>query len=285
MPSKSYPQLGTLASVNAGDLFAGYRGSGPLKTYTAAIVKAFMSADSLPLAGGALTGVLKLPNGTEAAPALSFASEAATGLYRSGSGNLDVAILGTRRLNLSASGLNIYGACAATGFTGPLTGNVIGNLTGNVTGDVSGNAGTATKWATARSFTGDVTATGVDGSGNVATTLATTQSAVHTWSALQTITGGVVNGSSIKSADYTLAPADAGKVISFTSNSGITLTLPAGATPGQITKIVNGTGSDLTIAGDGTSNVSFMDTLTSTLANSRTCWCLCLAANIWVVSS
>lgn len=124
MTTKTYDQLGTFPSVSDGDLIAGYRGSGPLKTYTATIVRTYMSALSLPLAGGTMTGALKIANGTEAAPALSFGSETGTGLYRSGAGNLDVAILGTRRLNLSATGLNVYGVCAAVSFAGPLNGTV-----------------------------------------------------------------------------------------------------------------------------------------------------------------
>ena len=158
-----------------------------------------------------------------------------------------------------------------------------------MTGNVSGNAGTATKWATARdlSLTGDVTATlsNVDGSAAVsgAATLATTQTAVHTWSALQSITGGFLNGSASKSADYTLVAGDAGKIITFISNSGLDLTLPAGLSAGHITKIINVTGSTLAIAGDGTSSVFFVDSFSSPLANSRSCWVGNIGANIWYV--
>lgn len=126
MTTVTYADLDTLASVADGDLLAGWRGAGPLKTYTALIVKAYMAADSLPLAGGTMTGPLKLANGSEGAPALSFGSEATTGIYRSGAGNLDVSILGVRRLNLSASGLNVYGTLTAQALAGPLNGSVGG---------------------------------------------------------------------------------------------------------------------------------------------------------------
>lgn len=92
------------------------------------------------------------------------------------------------------------GIIAANGFVGPLT----------------GTASLATKWATARNFplTGDVTGTcSTDGSADcsAATTLATTQGAVHTWSGLQTLGAGLT----ISGGSYTQNTGN------FNLNSGL----------------------------------------------------------------
>lgn len=231
MTTKTYAQLGTLASVADGDLIAGYRGAGPLKTYTATIVRTYMSALSLPLTGGTLTGALRTATGNEGAPTVSFSAETGTGIYRSGAGNWDVSISGTRRLNLSATGLNIYGACAATSFAGPLNGAV---------GGTTPAAGAFTTLS-------------------ASSTLAA--------SGLSSLTGGYVNGVAVKTANYTLVAADAGKTILFTTNSGLTLTVPASTVPnGAEVKIVNLTGSTLAISG-----ASFLDGLSSPIANLTSC--------------
>lgn len=70
------------------------------------------------LAGSSSIGLI---DGTVASPALYFASEPATGLYRAASGEYNLAILGVLRSTLSATGLAIVG-------------------TGNFTGGVSGGA-------------------------------------------------------------------------------------------------------------------------------------------------
>lgn len=67
---------------------------------------------------GSITTV-SLADGTVGAPALSYASEATTGLYRAGAGQFNTAILGTLRSTLSATGLAIVG-------TGNFTGGVAG---------------------------------------------------------------------------------------------------------------------------------------------------------------
>ena len=64
---------------------------------------------------------LSLINGTVSSPALNFASESTTGVYRAASGEFNIAILGVLRSTLSASGLAIVG-------------------TGNFTGGISGGA-------------------------------------------------------------------------------------------------------------------------------------------------
>jgi hypothetical protein len=70
------------------------------------------------LAGSSSIGLI---DGTVASPALYFASEPTTGLYRAASGEYNLAILGVLRSTLSATGLAIVG-------------------TGNFTGGVSGGA-------------------------------------------------------------------------------------------------------------------------------------------------
>ena len=70
------------------------------------------------LAGSSSIGLI---NGTVSSPALYFASEPTTGVYRNSSGEFNTAILGVLRSTLSATGLAIVG-------------------TGNFTGGVSGGA-------------------------------------------------------------------------------------------------------------------------------------------------
>lgn len=69
------------------------------------------------IAAGAST--LYLNNGTVAAPSLNFASETSTGVYRPGSGEFGISILGTKRFGLTATGLTITG-------TGTFSGGVQG---------------------------------------------------------------------------------------------------------------------------------------------------------------
>jgi hypothetical protein len=62
---------------------------------------------------------LSLINGTATTPALNFAAETGTGLWRAGYGQFDISILGTNRFALTATGLTITG-------TGTFTGGVLG---------------------------------------------------------------------------------------------------------------------------------------------------------------
>jgi hypothetical protein len=52
---------------------------------------------------------ITLVNGTESSPSLSFAFESSTGIYRPGSGQLEVTILGNDLANFNATGLNVLG--------------------------------------------------------------------------------------------------------------------------------------------------------------------------------
>jgi len=80
-----------------------------------------------------MTGVLKLPNGSAAAPSYTFGSDTNTGAYRYGADQYGIAVNGSA-----------VGYFASTGWVGAVVGNVTGNVTGNLTGNVTGNVtGTA----------------------------------------------------------------------------------------------------------------------------------------------
>jgi hypothetical protein len=79
---------------------------------------------------------LSLINGTVTTPAINFAAETNTGLWRSGYGKFDISILGVNRFELDATGLSVVGKVAATGnVTGV---NISGTGTGNFVGGVLG---------------------------------------------------------------------------------------------------------------------------------------------------
>lgn len=71
------------------------------------------------IAAGATT--ISLANGTAGAPPLNFASETSSGMYRPGSGEIAMTILGTKRFGLTAAGLDITG-------TGNFTSGVQGGV-------------------------------------------------------------------------------------------------------------------------------------------------------------
>ena len=64
-----------------------------------------------------LDGTLTLEDGSVSAVALGFRDELNTGIFSSGASNFDVAIAGTTRLNISATGLNITGTVTDDGAT------------------------------------------------------------------------------------------------------------------------------------------------------------------------
>jgi hypothetical protein len=64
---------------------------------------------------------VSLVDGTVAAPALNFATETSTGVYRPGSGEFGISILGVKRSGLTATGLTITGnGTFTTGISGGL---------------------------------------------------------------------------------------------------------------------------------------------------------------------
>ena len=71
------------------------------------------------VAAGALN--IALANGSVGSPSLNFSAESTTGVYRPGSGEFGISILGTQRSNLTATGLTITG-------TGTFSGGVSGGV-------------------------------------------------------------------------------------------------------------------------------------------------------------
>lgn len=90
--------------------------------------------------GTVVNGTMTTADGSVSAPAHSFSSETGTGLYRIGASDLGVSIAGTKRLELTATGLTVPNALAVTGAT-TLTGGVSGDttFTGNL--EVRGTTG------------------------------------------------------------------------------------------------------------------------------------------------
>jgi hypothetical protein len=64
---------------------------------------------------------VSLVNGSVGSPSLAFLSEASTGMYYVGTGEIGLAILGIKRFGLSATGLTISGSGT---FTGGVSGGV-----------------------------------------------------------------------------------------------------------------------------------------------------------------
>jgi len=62
---------------------------------------------------------LSIVDGSVGSPAINFANETTTGIYRAGSGEFDISILGNKRLTVSASGISVVG-------TGTFSGGVLG---------------------------------------------------------------------------------------------------------------------------------------------------------------
>jgi hypothetical protein len=71
-----------------------------------------------------------LSNGAVGAPALSFASETTTGVYRPASGEFGISILGVQRLDVTASGIAVTGAGAFSGAVSGTTGTFTSGVSG-----------------------------------------------------------------------------------------------------------------------------------------------------------
>lgn len=72
--------------------------------------------DSLSRSGnGGMLAALKLIDGALSSPGLAFASEASSGLYRAGAGDLRLVILGAVIAKLTATGLSVTGNLLSTG--------------------------------------------------------------------------------------------------------------------------------------------------------------------------
>jgi hypothetical protein len=72
----------------------------------------------------------QLSDGTASVPSLSFANEASTGIYRPGSGEFAITILGTQRLDVTATGISVTGAGAFTGAVSGTTGTFTSGVSG-----------------------------------------------------------------------------------------------------------------------------------------------------------
>lgn len=103
---------------------------------------------------GAMLAPLQLQDGSSSAPSLTFGTEATTGLYRAGAGDLRLLAAGTEALKLTTSGVTT--ALAAT--TGALTVNgnatVAGNvpMTGSTPASTTGFSNTLTKANTPKAW-------------------------------------------------------------------------------------------------------------------------------------
>ena len=71
-----------------------------------------------------------LSNGAVGAPALSFASETTTGVYRPASGEFGISILGVQRLDVTAVGITVTGAGAFSGAVSGTTGTFTSGVSG-----------------------------------------------------------------------------------------------------------------------------------------------------------
>ena len=71
-----------------------------------------------------------LSNGAVGAPALSFASETTTGVYRPASGEFGISILGVQRLDVTATGITVTGAGAFSGAVSGTTGTFTSGVSG-----------------------------------------------------------------------------------------------------------------------------------------------------------
>jgi hypothetical protein len=69
---------------------------------------------------------ISIVSGTATLPGLNFAAETNTGIYRPGTGQFNISILGTQRLNLTATGLTIAGT--VNGTTGTFTTGIAGGV-------------------------------------------------------------------------------------------------------------------------------------------------------------
>jgi hypothetical protein len=98
---------------------------------------------------------ISLDDGTVSTPSLNFATELTTGVYRPGSAEWAVSILGVQRLLLQATGLTITGDITATGNVNGVDGVFSGDVSAvdvTATGNVSGLLGTFTSGVSGGTF-------------------------------------------------------------------------------------------------------------------------------------
>jgi hypothetical protein len=88
---------------------------------------------------------VSLVDGTVGTPSLNFAAETSTGIYRPAAGELGVSVLGTKRVSVTATGVAVTGAVAASG--------AVSGTTGTFSSTVSGTTGTFTTGIAGGTFT------------------------------------------------------------------------------------------------------------------------------------
>jgi hypothetical protein len=88
---------------------------------------------------------VSLLDGTVGTPSLNFAAETSTGIYRPGAGELAISVLGTKRVGVTATGVAVTGAVAASG--------AVSGTTGTFSSTVSGTTGTFTTGIAGGTFT------------------------------------------------------------------------------------------------------------------------------------
>lgn len=74
--------------------------------------------------------VVSLLDGTVGTPSLNFAAETNTGLYRPGAGEIAISVLGTKRMGVTATGVAVTGAVAASGAVSGTTGTFTTGIAG-----------------------------------------------------------------------------------------------------------------------------------------------------------
>ena len=208
----------------------------------------------LPLAGGTLTGVLKIPDGSSSAPSITFGDDTNTGIYSSYDDIINIAVGGYNKAAVSSNGVYSYAhvysgtTSAFRNHSGTWTANT--GLTGNgfaFTNSVDGTAATISSTGNAI-FTGTATATSFIGSGAALTGIdalpsqtghagkyLTTDATTASWAVLDTdsntTTKALYEMSNVIAADYTIASGNnaftAGPI---TINTGISITVPSGST-------------------------------------------------------
>ena len=208
----------------------------------------------LPLAGGTLTGVLKIPDGSSSAPSIAFGDDTNTGIYSYVDDTISITTGGYTRVSFSSTGVYSYSNVnsgtnsAFRNYGGTWTANT--GLTGNgfaFTNSVDGTAATISSTGNAI-FTGTATATSFIGSGAALTGIdalpsqtghagkyLTTDATTASWAVLDTdsntTTKALYEMSNVIAADYTIASGNnaftAGPI---TINTGISITVPSGST-------------------------------------------------------
>jgi hypothetical protein len=245
---------------------------------------------------------LALNNGTAAAPSISFASDADTGIYRPGANELGLTTGGVLALSLDAAGNGAFraGVSGTAGtFSGPVSGTTgtfsgaVSGTTGTFSSAVSGTTGTFSSGVSATTGTFSSAVSGTTGtfSGGVSGTTGTFSAAVS--GTTGTFSGAVSDGDgnlrdvpqNSKTGAYTLLVSDAGKHISITTGG---VTVPAGvfAIGDAVTIYNNSTsnqtitqGASVTLRQAGTANTG-----NRTLGQYGLATLLCVSADTFVIS-